>query len=216
LISNSDCHSPEKIAREANVFETELSYTGIMDAIRSKDPKKFLYTIEFFPEEGRYHFDGHRKCGIVFSPSKTKKHGGICPVCGKGVTIGVSYRVNELADRKEGFYPKGAIPYKSLIPLKEIISEVIGVGVTSKAVGKEYENLINTFGNELEILLNISEKDLKNVVKDELAKAIILVRKRDIYIEPGYDGLYGKVSIFKSSEKKQRNNQKILFQNSRN
>ena len=145
LISNSDAHSASKIGREANVFDTELSYPAIIEAIKDKDPKRFLYTVEFFPEEGRYHYDGHRKCDVCFNPQQSMKSGGICPVCGKPLTIGVLSRVEELADRTIEKKPKNAIPFKSLIPLVEIISECIGVGVQSKAVQLQYDNLVNNY-----------------------------------------------------------------------
>ncbi|MDP1995230.1 MAG: endonuclease Q family protein, partial [Ignavibacteria bacterium] len=126
LISNSDAHSPEKIGREANVFNTELSYFAIKEALQKKDKTKFLFTIEFFPEEGKYHYDGHRVCNIVFNPEQTKKHNGICPVCKKPLVVGVSNRVAELTDRPFGFKPKNVIPYKSLVPLRELIGEALG------------------------------------------------------------------------------------------
>ena len=156
LISNSDAHSPRKLGREANVFDTELSYFAIADAIKSKDPKKFLYTIEFFPEEGKYHYDGHRACDVSLSPQESKKYNNICPNCGKPLTLGVLNRIEELADRKEGIKPTQAIPFKSLIPLEEIIASVLGQGTGTKRVIKEYDNLIKKFCNEFEILLNTS------------------------------------------------------------
>lgn len=211
LISNSDAHSPQKIGREANVFNTELSYSAIIEAIKSKDPKKFLYTIEFFPEEGKYHYDGHRNCEISCSPEETKKYNGICPVCGKLLTIGVLSRVEELADRPEGFKPENAIPYKSLIPLEEIIAEVLGVGVGTKGVEKEYKDLIEKFGSELGILLDTSISDLKSETLPEISEAISRVREGKVHIEPGYDGAYGKIKIFSGGEKKKVSGQKTLF-----
>jgi len=202
LISNSDAHSPENIGREANMFNTELSYEGIVDAIKTKDPVKFLYTIEFFPEEGKYYYDGHRVCGISLSPKETYKYGGLCPVCGKKLTIGVLNRVKELADREEGEKPKTAIPFKRLIPLVEIIAEVLGVGKKAKKVQKEYEELINVFGNELEILLNISLTELEKAVLPKIGKGIIRVRQGKVSINPGHDGLYGKIKIFGGRQKR--------------
>ena len=134
LISNSDAHSPSKIGREANVFDTEICYPAIIEAIKTKNPQKFLYTIEFFPEEGKYHYDGHRNCGISLSPQGTKKYNNICPTCGRPLTIGVLNRVEQLADRKEGFRPEGAVPFKSLVPLGEIIADVLGVMTGAKQV----------------------------------------------------------------------------------
>ena len=132
LISNSDAHSPSKIGREANIFDTDLSYRGIIDAIKSKNPKKFLETIEFFPEEGKYYHDGHRKCGIVLTPKKSKKINDICPKCKKPLTVGVLHRVDDLANRKDGFKPDNFIPFRHMIPLDEIIADAKGVGVRQK------------------------------------------------------------------------------------
>ena len=132
LISNSDAHSPTKLGREVNVFDTELSYSAIRDAIIKKDKSKFLYTIEFFPQEGKYYYDGHRLCNVSMSPGQRKKVEGICPKCGRKLTVGVLSRVDELADRKDGFVPPDAIPYKSLVPLREIIAEAIGIGPQQK------------------------------------------------------------------------------------
>ena len=202
LISNSDAHSLRKLGREANVFNTEISYPSIIEAIKSRDSKKFLYTIEFFPQEGKYHYDGHRKCDISFSPQESKKYNNICPRCGKPLTIGVLNRVDELADRKEGFHSKQAIPFKSLIPLEEIISEAVGLGVGTKGVLKEYWNLIDEIGSEFKILLESSLEELKAVTLSRVAEGIIKVRQGNVKIEPGYDGVFGKTIIFPNREKK--------------
>jgi len=218
LISNSDAHSPQKIGREANVFDTELSYSAIIQAIKSKDKKKFLYTIEFFPQEGKYYYDGHRACDISLSPQESKKYNNICPNCGKPLTLGVLNRVEELADRpasRQGgptnFKPKGVIPFKSLIPLEEIIANVLAQGTGTKKVDKEYQNLIKEFGKEFEILLSTSEEDLKRVTIAEIAKAIIRVRQGKVDLVPGYDGVYGKISIFSKEEQKKLSKQNALF-----
>jgi len=212
LVSNSDAHSPQKIGREANVFNLEnLSYSAIIEAIKSKNPKKFLYTIEFFPEEGKYHYDGHRNCGISLSPKESKKYNNVCPVCGKILTIGVLNRVEQLADRPEGFKPQGLIPFKSLIPLSEIIIESLGVSSETKETLKEYKNLIEKFGNEFKILLEINQEDLKSTTLPEIAEGIIRTREGKVYIEPGYDGVYGKIKIFSKEEKKDLTQQKTLF-----
>jgi uncharacterized protein (TIGR00375 family) len=195
LISNSDSHSAEKIGREANVFDTELSFNGIFEAIKSRDPKKFLYTIEFFPEEGKYHYDGHRACGVVMPPEETKKNKKICPQCKKPLTVGVMYRVNELADRPNNFIDKNRVPFKKVVPLSEIISEVLGVSKVSKKIKVEYERLIEIFGTELAILIDVFIEEIKNKGSEKLAEAIDKMRKGDINIQPGYDGEYGKVSI---------------------
>ena len=211
LISNSDAHSPKKIGREANVFDTELSYKAIIEAIKTKDPKKFLYTIEFFPEEGKYHFDGHRNCDIRLSPTETKKYNGICPVCGKPLTVGVLSRVDELSDKKEGFKLENAIPFKSLVPLQEIIADALGMTTASKEVEKSYKNLIEQFGSEFDILLDISPERLKSAARSEIAEGILRVRQGKVSKEPGYDGVFGKIRIFGKGEEKKLSNQKTLF-----
>lgn len=196
IISNSDAHSLENLGREANVFDCELSYKGIIEAIKSKDPKKFLYTIEFFPEEGKYHYDGHRVCQVRLSPEETKKHKGLCPKCRKPVTVGVMNRVAQLADRKSGGKLAKVIPYKSLVPLAQIIGGALGVGVKSKAVKKEYDNLIKKFGSEFKILLEVELSKLAAETLPKIAEGIERVREGKLQIEPGYDGEYGKVKIF--------------------
>ena len=209
LISNSDAHSAQKIGREANIFDTEVSYQGIADAIRTKDPKKFLFTVEFFPEEGKYHYDGHRLCQVSLTPAQSKERNGICPKCGKPLTIGVLNRVEELADRPEGFVPDNSIPFKSLVPLDEIIGESLHVGVHSKQVKKEYDTLLAKIGSEFKILLDAPLSDLQEATLPEIAKAIACVREGKIRIEPGYDGEYGKIHIL--DQKQGLANQKSLF-----
>jgi uncharacterized protein (TIGR00375 family) len=211
LISNSDAHSLAKIGREANVFDTELSYEGIASVLKGKHPSKFLYTIEFFPEEGKYHYDGHRLCNVSLTPQQSKKYNNICPKCGKPLVIGVLNRVEELADRPEGFLPKNANPFKSLIPLNEIIAEAIGVSVLSKAVLKHYDKLTNNLGSEFKILLESTEKEIEGESSLEIASGVLKARRGEVSIEPGYDGVYGKIKIF-SREKKE--NKKTLFQRS--
>jgi uncharacterized protein (TIGR00375 family) len=195
LLSNSDAHSLPKIGREANIFETELSYEGIFNALKNKNPNKFLYTIEFFPEEGKYHYDGHRTCNVSLTPQQSKKYNNICPVCKKPLVIGVLNRVEELADRPEGFIPKNAIPFKSLIPLNEIIAESIGVTVLSKEVTRHYNNLIKNLGSEFKILLESSREEIKKVSLPEIAEGVIKMRQGKVSIEPGYDGVYGKIKL---------------------
>ncbi len=211
LISCSDAHSPRNIGREANVFETELNYFSIVEAIKKKDKSKFLYTIEFFPEEGKYHYDGHRNCGIRLHPRETRKYNGICPVCGRPLTIGVLNRVEQLADRPEGFVPENAIPFKSLIPLREIIADAIGQEPETIKVKKEYENLIENFENEFKVLLEVKREDLERVTLPEIAEGIIRVRKGKVFIEPGFDGVYGKIRIFQKGEQKEFSKQGTLF-----
>lgn len=211
LISNSDAHSPPKLGREANVFDCELNYKEIFEAIKNKDKNKFLYTIEFFPEEGKYHFDGHRLCNIRLSPEESKKYNNVCPKCGKILTLGVLNRVSKLSDRESGFVPENAIPYKRLIPLEEIIAETIGQSTGTKEVLKEYQNLIDKIGSEFAVLIDASEKDLNEATLPEIANNIIKMRNGELYIEPGYDGVFGKIKIFKDSEKNQNVFQKTLF-----
>jgi uncharacterized protein (TIGR00375 family) len=200
LISNSDAHSPENLGREANVFEfdREPNYFEIIKAIKTR--QNFLYTIEFFPEEGKYHFDGHRLCGIRFSPEQTKREKGICPKCHKPLTVGVMYRVEEMADRETGIKPKNAPDYKSVIPLKEILAEILNTNSQSKAVNLIYENLIKKAGNEFNILLNLNEEELAKICEPKLVEAILKMRAGQVIKEPGYDGVYGKIRIFPSTE----------------
>ncbi len=197
LISNSDCHSPSKIGREANVFDTKLDYFSILRAIKEKNPKNFLYTIEFFPEEGKYHYDGHRLCNISFHPRESKKHKNICPKCKKPLTIGVLNRVEELADRKKSEKPKNIIPFKTLIPLIEIIADCLKVNPLSLKAKREYEKIINVFPNELDILLNKKEKEILKITLPEIAQGVIRVRNNQVSLKPGYDGVYGKISLNK-------------------
>ena len=211
LISCSDAHSPSKIGREANVFDTELNYYAILTAIKEKDRSKFLYTIEFFPEEGKYHYDGHRNCGVSFHPKETKKYNGICPVCGKPLIIGVLNRVEQLADRPENFVPENAIPFKSLVPLEEIIADVLGQEVGTVNVEKEYKKLIESFGNEFNVLLNVKIEDLEKITLPEIAEGVMRVREGKVFIQPGYDGVYGKVKIFQERGEKIISRQGTLF-----
>ncbi len=196
LVSNSDSHSPQKIGREANVFNCDLDYQEIREALRTKDKKRFLYTIEFFPEEGKYHYDGHRLCGIRFSPEETRKNANKCPKCGKPLTIGVMNRVVQLADRKEGFVPGNAIPYKNFVPLDEIIADAKQIGKGSVAVEKEYRGMIQRFGTEFNILTKVPQEDLDRAAHPKVAEGIARVRAGRVKVEPGYDGEYGKVSVF--------------------
>lgn len=209
LISNSDSHSPSKIGREANVFDCDLDYGVIRECLRAKDKKKFLYTIEFFPEEGKYHYDGHRLCGVSFSPEESKKYANRCPKCKKPLTIGVLNRVAQLADRKEGFVPEGAIPFKSLIPLDEIIADAKQVGKGSVSVEREYRQILARFGTELDILTKVPEEELKRAINPKVAEGIARVRSGRVKVLPGYDGEYGKVSIFGEEERKGADEQQL-------
>lgn len=200
LVSNSDAHSPQKLGREANQFNTELSYSSIFEALKTGDLEKYQGTIEFFPEEGKYHYDGHRKCDINWDPKTTLQHNGICPKCGKPVTVGVMHRVEKLADRAEGEKPKRTHPFKSLIPLPEILSEIHNVGVNSKKVQKSYESLLAKLGSELFILQDIPIEEIKNVAGELLAEGIRRMRNGEIDVTAGFDGEYGIIKVFKADE----------------
>jgi len=196
LVSSSDAHSPSKLGREATLFDLpEPSYAGIIAAMKERDLLHFLGTVEFYPQEGKYHYDGHRACGVVLSPLEAMKKGNRCPVCGKPLTIGVMHRVEELADRAQGQGPTQEIPYRSLVPLEEIIAQALGLGVNTKGVTREYDRLIARFGSEFCILLDLPEKDLQKGIPARILQGIMKVRAGDLKIEPGYDGVYGKVTI---------------------
>ena len=213
LISNSDCHSARRIGREANILEGgELNYKNIIDAIkRKKSPLKLVETVEFYPEEGKYHYDGHRDCKVSLAPKESHKINGLCPNCGRPMTIGVLSRVEELADRREGYMPKNAVPFRSLVPLDEIIGEALGIGPQTKGVAKQYNNLIEVFGSEFNILLEARIKKVESASLPEISEALRRVRDGELYIEPGYDGEYGKVKIFKDGERRSIKEQGALF-----
>ncbi len=200
LVSNSDAHSPNRLGREANVYSEELDYFALRDVLKNKDRSKFLYTIEFYPEEGKYHLDGHRKCGVRLSPKEARLNNNLCPVCFKNITIGVMHRVELLADREEGFVPSDAIPFKNLISLEEIIADVLGIGRDTARVKNEYLKLCHQFGSEFEILLNTPIQELENVTDERIAIGIERMRRGDILINPGYDGEFGTIKIFKEKE----------------
>ncbi len=209
LTSHSDAHSPQKIGREANILDTDVSYTAITNAMKKRGG--FTGTIEFFPEEGKYHYDGHRICGVSLSPEETIKNNYLCPVCGKKVTIGVMHRVDKLADRKNGFKPENAPAFYSVIPLAEIISETLKVGVNSKAVRNEYFKLLENLGNEFKILMDCTVEEIKSAGTPQLAEAISRMRKGKVSIAPGFDGEYGKIKIFEEVERKKPKGQARLF-----
>jgi uncharacterized protein (TIGR00375 family) len=199
LISNSDAHSPARMGREANIFDTGISYDAIHDAIRTK--MGFLGTIEFFPEEGKYHYDGHRSCKRRLTPEETINNNYLCPVCGKKVTVGVLHRVEKLADRKEGAATSGTPPYYSLIPLAEIMAETFGVGRASKTVDRAYQGLIEKLGSEFNILMDASPDDIERAGSPRVREAIARVRAGNVQIAPGYDGEFGTIRIFADSER---------------
>jgi uncharacterized protein (TIGR00375 family) len=196
LISNSDAHSPAKIGREANIFDCPLTYRDIISAIKNKDPEHFLATIEFFPEEGKYHYDGHRNCGVVYAPGQTRAGHYRCPVCDKPLVIGVMHRVETLADRPEGFMPEGTIPAFHLVPLEEILAEVYQTGVQSKRIRKEYLRLVERCGSEFKILMDLAQEELEAFMEDRIVEGILRVRQGLVQVRPGYDGVYGQVKLF--------------------
>ena len=194
LVSNSDAHSPSKLGREANLLDIDCSYEGLYRAIQTGEGLEG--TVEFFPEEGKYHFDGHRKCGVSLSPVEAERLGGICPVCGKKLTMGVDHRVEQLADRAEGFVKKDGKKYESLVPLPEVISACMGYSTASKKVQGCFEQMIQTLGTEFDILRNVPSEDIKSCAGERIAEGIENVRTGNVKRIPGDDGEYGKIELF--------------------
>lgn len=238
IVSFGDAHSPAKLGREATVFKSRkgrkgrkggFSFRDLAGALRQDNDCDWEigYTIEFYPEEGKYHYTGHRNCGVVQSPNETKKKGVICPVCGRPLTVGVMHRVEELAGHNQvevelkengvglvGYYSKeqGRPPYVMLVPLQEILAESFQCGVSTKRVREEYENLINKFGSEFAVLTKVTIEKIANFSDERLAEAISKVRKGDIFVKPGFDGEFGKVKVWKDEEeKKEEKEQMMLF-----
>ncbi|PJA94063.1 MAG: DNA helicase UvrD [Candidatus Komeilibacteria bacterium CG_4_9_14_3_um_filter_37_5] len=204
LISNSDAHSLANLGRKANIFALdELSYAEIKTAINDKSANKLVQTIEFYPEEGMYHYDGHRACNVSFAPAETKKRKGICPICGRQLTLGVAYRVDELADRSEkDIHRLGN--FVSIVPLQEILADVYQVGKGAKKIINLYDQLVQRGGNEFNILLNLSKEQIIKISNVQIAEAIIKMRNKEIDIQPGFDGQYGRIKIAINSEKRQQ------------
>lgn len=194
LVSNSDAHSPSKLGREANLLDIDCSYEGLYQAIQTG--KGLEGTVEFFPEEGKYHFDGHRKCGVSLSPVEAERLGGICPVCGKKLTMGVDHRVEQLADREEGFVKKDGKKYESLVPLPEVVAACMGYSTASKKVQGCFEQMMQTLGTEFDILRNVPAEDIKSCAGERIAEGIENVRTGNVKRIPGYDGEYGKIQLF--------------------
>jgi len=267
LVSNSDAHSPGKLGREANRFSCELSYFEIVDALKKGDPKRFKETVEFYPEEGKYHLDGHMNCNVSLLPEETQKLNGICPKCSKKLIIGVMNRVETLADRPDqhlqpneqnqiqpkNFEPNASsqdlltntksvqnqppnivqsestnqstpstfwsntprtakrIPFRYLVPLPEILADILETGTTSQKVSRQYMELIAKIGNEFHILLDASIEDIKKASSPLIAEAIQRVRTGKIHIEPGYDGKFGVIKVFSDGQKPQMEDQMALF-----
>ncbi len=211
FLSNSDAHSPEKLGRNANLFRSELSYDAMVEAMKTGNPSNFGGTIDMYPQEGKYHYDGHRKCQVRWSPVETLKHNGICPVCGKKVTVGVTNRIVKLSDREEITQKENRLPYYSLIPLKEMISEIEGVGEKSKKVAKRYEQLIGKAGSEFNLLHFQPVEQVKEIAGDVIAEGIRRMRNNEVIIKEGYDGEYGQIKVFQPDEVKYLTTQESLF-----
>jgi uncharacterized protein (TIGR00375 family) len=205
IVSFSDAHSAPKMGRELTIFNTELSYQGFLQALKKQ---KISETIEFFPEEGKYHYNGHRNCNFKETPSETIKRSLLCPNCNKPLTIGVMHRIETLAekDRPENYKNLTRPQFSKLVPLQEIIAEAKGLPVTSKRVKEDYFDLVKRFGSELDILTKIPTVEIGN---ERLALALEKVRTGDIYIDPGYDGVYGEVHIWKEERKNKEKTTKI-------
>ena len=215
LISNSDCHSPGKLGREANIFTTDFDFFSMREAIRSPQSKSgkqvFEATIEFYPEEGKYHCDGHRKCGVCLEPEETLKNNGVCPVCGRPVTVGVLNRVMELADRPSPVFPDGSPKVHSLVPLVEILSEILATGPATKRVTQAYARLVQQFGAEFDILLQTEIEELVHGASPVLAEAVHRVRTGQVIRKPGYDGEFGVIRVFSEGERSSFAGQLNLF-----
>lgn len=196
LVSHSDAHSPSKLGREADLLDIELSYQGLFQAVQSG--KGLKGTIEFFPEEGKYHYDGHRKCGVCLSPREAEEYKGICPVCGKKLTMGVDHRILQLSDRDESevSMPESGRPYESLVPLPEVISACVGFSTGSKKVQGQYERLLEKLGAEFSILREVPEEDIRAAGGEVLTEGIRRLRAGEVVRKPGFDGEYGKIELF--------------------
>ncbi len=213
ITSHSDAHSPQKLGREATVVRSNVSYEDIIGAIRTNDDR-LVGTIEFFPEEGKYHHDGHRACNVRFSPEQTREHAGRCPVCGKPLVVGVNYRIGELSadDRPIGFEPHAAKRTEYIIPLPEILAELHGTkSVSSVKVVADYERAYRELGNELGILRQTSIEHIREAGFPLLALAIERMRARQVVLEPGYDGVYGVIKVFKDAAERLETMNQLSF-----
>ena len=210
LVSNSDAHSGPNLGREANEFNLDPSFEGLFSSLRPGDPR-FVGTLEFFPEEGKYHLDGHRKCGRRLTPEETKRAGGRCPVCGAAVTVGVLHRVEELADRPEKLAPAGARPFVRLVPLPEVVAECMDVGAQSRRVTEVCRRLQERIGPELHVLREAPVEDVARVAGNLVAEAVRRVREGRLHVAPGYDGEFGTVRIFTPEERSDLGRQGALF-----
>jgi len=210
LISNSDAHSPEKLGREANVFELEKAgYEDIINAIKTR--KGFVKTYEFYPEEGKYHYDGHRECKVRWSPWESISHKNICPVCRKKITVGVLHRIVELADRRPGTKPEDAIPFQHIVPLRILLSKVLKKSETAVAVTEEYNKLINYFGNEFSVF-EAPDENIRQATSPEIAKGILRVKNNEVKWLAGYDGVFGELVLDENSKKGEERKQSKLLE----
>jgi len=200
LVSNSDAHSPQKLAREANLFTVAPTFPDMAQAIRSQ--KGFAGTLEFFPQEGKYHMDGHRKCGLRLTPEEARQKGGLCPHCQKPLTLGVLHRVTELADRGQGIPAPGSKPFESLIALPTILGEVLECGEATKKVQRQYFRLLEALGPELHILRRVPREDIAREGGELLARSVEKMRRSEVNIVPGYDGVYGRISLLTPEERR--------------
>ena len=199
LISNSDCHSPSRLGREANLFSTGYDFFSLRDALKSNSRDAFRGTIEFFPEEGKYHLDGHRACGVRLEPEETRRAESRCPICKKPLTVGVLHRVLELADRQEPLYSDTSPVFHSLVPLSEVLGGILGVGPSSKAVERAYGLVISRFGSEFGLLLRASAEEIREA-SPLLAEAICRMREGQVLRQGGYDGEFGTIRLFEEDE----------------
>lgn len=212
LISNSDAHNPRNLAREANIFAADFSYQGLKNALYDESSKDFLGTLEFFPEEGKYHYDGHRNCEVCWKPEETIAYEGICPRCGRRVTVGVLNRITQMSDRPEGFRPSSARPFQRLVPLKELIASALNVGPNSRKVEQVYFQALHQFGPELTVLREIELNDLAHTVGPLITEGIRRLRDGVVEIRPGYDGEYGVISVFREDDRQALLGQAALFE----
>jgi len=210
LISNSDCHSPGKLGREANIFNTDFNFLALREALKNPLDDAFAATIEFYPEEGKYHADGHRDCKVCLEPAETRKIGAVCPVCGKPLTVGVLHRVMELAERTEPYYPPGSPAVHSLIPLPEVLGEILGAGPATKGVMALYAKVIDRFGSEFNLLLNTPVDEI-NRMSPVLGEAVARIRTGRVIRTPGYDGEFGVIRVFAEGERQELAGQISLF-----
>lgn len=211
LISNSDAHSPEKLGRNATIFDTELNYADVKEALEDRQGMNLAGTFDMYPQAGKYHYDGHRKCGISWNPLETLQHGGICPECGKQVTVGVTHRVVELSDRADVLERPNRKPFHSIIPLKEMLSELEQVGENSKRIARLYETHVTKAGSEYQLLHYLPIGVIRDEHGEALAEAIRRMRNHQVFIHEGYDGEYGKVQVFRPEERRSFSRHGALF-----